>query len=387
MAARFPQSGSSVAYRIKPAWASKILVCYWAASANSVHRLRSSDTATTVLTRSTSGATFNATEGRIEGNSTVYFTDSIAGGYGGLQENSDFVFGASYYGDIFNGITPKLGVIGSLQAPDTFSDGFGLNIESFNWTAYIGGSGAMNNISSGSMGDDVAGWMVLAARTLQSDATAKQRVWANGAEVAGARANLTSSSTAKLGDTGRPLYFGGTKNGTGNTKAAGEFWFLGVGLSDADMVSITTDPSQVIEVYTPPSPSATIAWTEANDTTSLAGSVAGGSSGAVAWTEASDTASLTGSVASGTGSFTSEPLINNTGTVLTSQAVVWTWTPAGRVGSMTGKTPTDGTGTTHATNGTLAVSGLPLGAGTLMVAVRHTSASDDDVYYQAGTAA
>lgn len=63
MAARFPQSTTSVAYRIKPAWASKIHVLYWAADADKLHRLRSGDSATTILTRSASGCTFDATNG------------------------------------------------------------------------------------------------------------------------------------------------------------------------------------------------------------------------------------------------------------------------------------------------------------------------------------
>lgn len=58
MATRFPQSGSSVAYRIKPAWASKIHAIFWAVAADKVQMLRSGDTASTVITRSAGGASY-----------------------------------------------------------------------------------------------------------------------------------------------------------------------------------------------------------------------------------------------------------------------------------------------------------------------------------------
>jgi hypothetical protein len=84
--------------------------------------------------------------------------------------------------------------------------------------------------------------------------------------------------------------------------------------------------------------------------------------------------------------FVTEPLINNTGTVLSNTAVVWTWWPAGRIGSIEGITAVDGTGTTES-DGTLIVLGLSAGAGLLMVAVPNTAATDDAVYYEAGTVA
>jgi len=66
--------------------------------------------------------------------------------------------------------------------------------------------------------------------------------------------------------------------------------------------------------------------------------------------------------------------------------VVWTWWPAGRIGAISGITPVDGTGTTEA-DGTLIVLGLTAGPGLLLVAVPNTSATDDAVYYEAGTVA
>ena len=97
----------------------------------------------------------------------------------------------------------------------------------------------------------------------------------------------------------------------------------------------------------------------------------------------SPTFSLAASVAA-SGSFVSDVLINNTGTVLASQAVYWSWLPSGRIGSLASVTEVDGTGTTNA-SGILTVTGLSPGAGILLVAKRNASAVDDHVYYQAGT--
>jgi hypothetical protein len=80
-----------------------------------------------------------------------------------------------------------------------------------------------------------------------------------------------------------------------------------------------------------------------------------------------------------------DPMPNNSGTVLANAAVVWTWTPAGRIGAMVGLTATEGTGTTDA-NGRLAP-GIAIAAGRLDVADRvsnsSVSAKTDNVFYQA----
>lgn len=100
----------------------------------------------------------------------------------------------------------------------------------------------------------------------------------------------------------------------------------------------------------------------------------------------SNAATLTVS-ASSTGSITTEVLQNNTTSgPLVSTAVHWSWLPSGRFGSLSGVTAADGTGTTNG-SGVLTVSGLPLGAGILLVAARGASAAADAVYYQAGTVA
>ncbi len=83
---------------------------------------------------------------------------------------------------------------------------------------------------------------------------------------------------------------------------------------------------------------------------------------------------------------TSEGLVNNSGTLLINTAVSWSWVPLGRVGSINGITVLDGTGTTHVTTGVLTVTGMSAGAGILLIADLVTDATDDLVYYEAGTA-
>jgi hypothetical protein len=85
------------------------------------------------------------------------------------------------------------------------------------------------------------------------------------------------------------------------------------------------------------------------------------------------------------GTITTDPLENNVGSLWLGQSVHWTWTQGGRIGSMTGKTLVEGTGTTHATTGALTVSGLPAGAGCLQIAVRGATPADDAVYHATGT--
>lgn len=74
----------------------------------------------------------------------------------------------------------------------------------------------------------------------------------------------------------------------------------------------------------------------------------------------------------------SDNIINNTGTVLSATSVYWTWTPSGRIGSMVGLSPQDGTGTTDA-NGRLSP-GVAVATGQLKISVRGASADLDDVY-------
>lgn len=262
MAARFPQSTTSVAYRIKPAWASKVHAIWWAADADKLHRLKSGDSATTIITRSTSGATFDATNGVISGASTTYFTDAIAGGFGGLQENSNFTFGGAFRGDLFNNSIDRY-VIGSQTPPDTFNNGF--RLRPYQYTVDFKVNGGGGNDVAGAASDDVVGMVTIAIRHDQADATAKLRAWLNGAESTGDRTTASPSSTDKIGDsgTGTLVYLGGSQTGAGNTFVHFECAFLCASLSDADMAMITSDPASVIEVAGSPPNAPTIGTTTA----------------------------------------------------------------------------------------------------------------------------
>ena len=91
--------------------------------------------------------------------------------------------------------------------------------------------------------------------------------------------------------------------------------------------------------------------------------------------------SATGGAAPTTGNFDSEIMVNNTGSLLASVAVLWEW----RKGSGIGVAPTSvvyGSGTTSPA-GVLTASGLPLGTGELLVATPDYAS----VYYQRGAVA
>lgn len=85
-----------------------------------------------------------------------------------------------------------------------------------------------------------------------------------------------------------------------------------------------------------------------------------------------------------TGTFVTDAWTNNAGTLRGAVAVSYTWVSLGRIGSLTGKTLTEGTGTLSA-GGVLTATGLPAGAGFLIGAVLGAGAISDAVFYQAGT--
>ena len=90
-----------------------------------------------------------------------------------------------------------------------------------------------------------------------------------------------------------------------------------------------------------------------------------------------------------TGTSVSTGVISNgSGTVLANLTVNYTFWPLGRIGSVTGITPVEGTSITNS-SGILVLGGLPAGAGVLMVSYRAPSglsdATTDKVYYEAVT--
>lgn len=311
MAARFPQSGSSVGYQIKAAYASKISFIAWAASADSVHYLRPGDTSTTILTRATSSAGFNAAEGLITGNNNTQFEYQVSGGLG--SESSDLTYIASYYGDLYNGVA-DMWAIGAANPPDNFANRMSMKVyTSYNWTFVAPGIGGSNNSVGGS--DNVAGWMVLGWRHAPSDPIARYRGWGNGAEITSLQITSTPPSPITIGDSSNPLRFGGTAVGTGDTAAQGECWIVGLDLSDADMDAITADPSIIIEA-TASGPNANLAVTGASGTLSAAASNPASASLAAASANGVLNASATALA-----SIISEPLKDNAGNLLVSTAL------------------------------------------------------------------
>lgn len=118
--------------------------------------------------------------------------------------------------------------------------------------------------------------------------------------------------------------------------------------------------------------------------TATGGEAAGGSSGTdIVADGGTGTITITGSggdvSTTSTGSFVTDVMENNTGAgVLASTAIVWTWYQ-GSIGAAPTST-THGTGTTNSL-GVITASGLPAGAGFLLVRTNDSSG----VYYQPGT--
>lgn len=96
------------------------------------------------------------------------------------------------------------------------------------------------------------------------------------------------------------------------------------------------------------------------------------------------TAAVTIPAAAAAGSFVTEAMVNNTGQVLANTSVRWSWFPGGRIGAFSGITPVEGVGTTNA-QGQLTATGLAAGAGLMVAAQWINGATDDVVFYQAGT--
>ena len=246
MAARFPVSATSVAYQIKAAWASKIHVVYWPAGADSLHRLRTGETVTTIITRATSGATYNATEGRLEGTSTVYFRDSIAGGYGALTEEGPWAAGGSAWGDLFDGVSaPGKALIASAD----------VSIGDYIGGFYINAKGPYLKISSAAsyldqnypFAENNNSLSAFAIRYHATDDVSKRlRTWADNVE----RTNNYHlvSNTNLIGSPARELYLGGSNSSAGKANVHPECMWFGAGtLTNAEMALLSVDPSQMIE--------------------------------------------------------------------------------------------------------------------------------------------
>lgn len=250
MAARFPQSGSSVAYQIKAAYSSKIKVLYWAASADAVHVLRPGDSATTILTRSATGATFNSTDGRISGSSgqdaADHFQDYITGGY--ADDDDDFSFGFGVYGDLFNGKPAGAAVIvGADHANIIYPGGFAAHAAYNAINAYHKDGdifGAVPNFANATYA-----LVTAACRYVAADPIAKSRMWVNGSEDTAKRsAGVPKGTPQTYGTSTRPIYLGWSLDNGEWSVVEWEFAFIGTGgLTDAELDAITADPTVLIE--------------------------------------------------------------------------------------------------------------------------------------------
>ena len=159
-------------------------------------------------------------------------------------------------------------------------------------------------------------------------------------------------------------------------------------MTQAELNALTLDPHQVYVDAEGGGPDATAPGATLTGTSSIsAGSASGGSGGTDATAPGATltgTSSISAGSASGSGgvgTFTSDAMENNTGAgLLASTAVTWTWWQ-GAIGA-TPTSLTHGTGTTSA-GGVLSLTGLPTGAGFLLV----RTADSAGVYYQPGTVA
>lgn len=84
-------------------------------------------------------------------------------------------------------------------------------------------------------------------------------------------------------------------------------------------------------------------------------------------------------------SVSTDPLENLSGSLYLGAVINYSWFPGGRIGSLAGITPTEGTGTTHAVSGVLTITGLELGSGVMLTCARDTDAGTDGIHYQALT--
>lgn len=94
---------------------------------------------------------------------------------------------------------------------------------------------------------------------------------------------------------------------------------------------------------------------------------------------------LTKSVTVQSTTVVTDPLENLSGSLYLSTTIHYSWFPGGRIGALTGITPVEGTGTSHATTGALTIPNLELGSGVILTCVRDTNASTDGIHYQALT--
>lgn len=171
--------------------------------------------------------------------------------------------------------------------------------------------------------------------------------------------------------------------GTDLTLVDAAAWMRGV--TDAEGAALADDLRGTLDGTAGTSVSSDLAATyNIESAGTLVSSDLAASYGVAAYVSANLAASYSVAGTPVTGSFVTDVWINNAGTPRGAVAVSYTWVGLGRIGSLTGKTLTEGTATLSA-GSTLTATGWPLGAGFLLGAVLGSDATTDDVYYEAGT--
>ena len=205
-------------------------------------------------------------------------------------------------------------------------------------------------------------------------------LWVGQAGRAGTAADINLTNTAFIYD--RSSVFASFDAGT-ETLDILDYAVFTRGLTDAEAAAVADDPRGQLYPSAGGSDATAPGATLTGTATLTPGSATGASAGSAPGANLTGTATLTpgsatGAAAPTTGSFASEIMVNNSGSLLASVAVLWEW----RKGSGIGVAPTSvvyGSGTTSPA-GVLTASGLPLGTGELLVATPDYAS----VYYQRG---
>jgi hypothetical protein len=207
-----------------------------------------------------------------------------------------------------------------------------------------------------------------------------------------ARVSSASFTTATAGDTTPPVISTPTATATGSTTASGTVStneangaLYRYASTNATETAATIKASGAFTAVTATG-AQTVAFTGLPPSTTLYAhylhrDAAGNDSNVV------NSAAFTTSAAT-TYSLLTDALTNNTGSLWAPGTTVnWDWYAGGRIGSLSGITPTQGTSVLDSAS-KAPIAGLPAaGAGVLLGAVRVTSATDDNVFYQSATAA
>lgn len=262
MTTRGPQSAASLPWRITPYWAARGMRFFsWpAGGADANHVLLTGDVATRLGSRAASGAAFDAATGRVTGNSTVDFTFGVSGGFGGMTEQSNAYFGASYFGSFPGGKGNP--AVNMFSSDPTIGVGIGWHAGGSAGSAYdiVGNIQNSSYVSPRDTANgtpdyyiNTQGYITAVMRYQTDDPISKLRLWYTGVEAIARRSNPSApSATTAIGTVGRPVVFGGSYALDANTKLEWECAFYGAPgggtvPSAADMAALAANPFIAIE--------------------------------------------------------------------------------------------------------------------------------------------